>query len=152
MMYGKTGNNQLEQKWIISVFITRQYTSVSSTSTSTNYWPTSTVWRLCQGNCVAKKGKKSNKKKISLEICTKQGVNLEIRSGNGSPEWLDWVTQHCKSEVDSLSPPIIMSRWETTNKTHFLTLYIPVICIGLFFQMNDSMDDSTWTGNNRFCF
>ena len=107
---------------------------------------------LCQGNCVAKKGKKSNKKKISLEICTKQGVNLEIRSGNGSPEWLDWVTQHCKSEVDSLSPPIIMSRWETTNKTHFLTLYIPVICIGLFFQMNDSMDDSTWTGNNRFCF
>jgi hypothetical protein len=54
------------------------------------------VWRLCQGNCVAKKKrKKSNNKKISLKICTKQGVNLKIRWGSGSPEGLDWVTQHC---------------------------------------------------------
>jgi hypothetical protein len=32
-----------------------------------------------------KRGKKYNKK-ISLKICTKQGVNLRMRCGNGSPE------------------------------------------------------------------
>ena len=37
-----------------------------------------------------RKEKKYNKK-ISLKICTKQGVNLKIRWGNGSPEWLDWT-------------------------------------------------------------
>ena len=42
-----------------------------------------------------RKEKKSNNKKISLKICTKQGVNLKIRWGNGSPEGLDWVIQHC---------------------------------------------------------
>jgi hypothetical protein len=63
-----------------------------------NYWPTSTVCLkiMSKGNCVAKKKrKKSNNKKISLKICTKQGVNLKIRWGSGSPEGLDWVTQHC---------------------------------------------------------
>jgi hypothetical protein len=33
--------------------------SATSTSTSSNYWPTSTVWRLGQGNCAAKKTKTS---------------------------------------------------------------------------------------------
>jgi hypothetical protein len=41
-------------------------------------------------NCDAKKRKKKRKKKynkkISLKICTKQGVNLRMRCGNGSPE------------------------------------------------------------------
>ena len=66
-------------------------------TTSTNYGPTSTVWRLCKGNCVStkEKVKKKSKKKISLKIYTKQGVNLKIRWGNGRPEGLDWVTRHC---------------------------------------------------------
>jgi hypothetical protein len=42
-----------------------------------------------------RKGKISNNKKISLKICTKQGVSLKIRWGNGRPEGLDWVTRHC---------------------------------------------------------
>ena len=33
-----------------------------------------------------KGGEKKYNKKISLKICTKQGVNLRIRCGNGSPE------------------------------------------------------------------
>jgi len=41
-------------------------------------------------NCDANKRKKKRKtkynKKISLKICTKQGVNLRMRCGNGSPE------------------------------------------------------------------
>jgi hypothetical protein len=36
-----------------------------------------------------RKGKISNNKKISLKICTKQGVSLKIRCGNGRPEGLD---------------------------------------------------------------
>jgi hypothetical protein len=43
--------------------------------------------------CDAKK--EEEKQKQSLKICTKQGVNLMIRWGNGGPEGLDWVTQHC---------------------------------------------------------
>jgi hypothetical protein len=35
-------------------------------------------------NCDAKK--EEEKEKQSLKICTKQGVNLMIRCGNGSPE------------------------------------------------------------------
>ena len=35
-----------------------------------------------------KEKEKSNNKKISLKICTKQGVNLKIRRDNGSPEGL----------------------------------------------------------------
>jgi len=40
-------------------------------------------------NCDAKKEEEKEKKynkKISLKICTKQGVNLRMRYGNGSPE------------------------------------------------------------------
>ena len=64
-----------------------------------------TVWRLCKGNCVEKKKrKKSNNKKISLNICTKQGVNLKIRWGNGSPEGLDWLSHSAlESEIGGSS-------------------------------------------------
>jgi hypothetical protein len=33
-----------------------------------------------------RKEKKKYNKKISLKICTKQGVNLRMRCGTGSPE------------------------------------------------------------------
>jgi hypothetical protein len=33
-----------------------------------------------------RKGEKKYNKQISLKICTKQGVNLRIKCGNGSPE------------------------------------------------------------------
>jgi hypothetical protein len=36
-----------------------------------------------------KEGEKKYNKKISLKICTKQGMNLRVRCGNGSPEGLD---------------------------------------------------------------
>jgi hypothetical protein len=34
-------------------------------------------------------------------------VNLRMRCGNGSPEWLDWITQHC------------CLQWYSLNKTQF---------------------------------
>ena len=39
-------------------------------------------------NCDAKKEKNTILKEISFKICTKQGVHLRIRCGNGSPESL----------------------------------------------------------------
>jgi len=39
---------------------------VKLASTSTNYWHTSTIWRLCHGNCVAKKTKKNLKKLYTI--------------------------------------------------------------------------------------
>ena len=42
-----------------------------------------------------RKEKKKYNKKISLKICTKQGVNLKIRCGKVNPEGFDCVTQHC---------------------------------------------------------
>jgi hypothetical protein len=39
----------------------------------------------CDAEKVEEKGKKYNKR-ISLKICTKQGMNLRMRCGNGTPE------------------------------------------------------------------
>ena len=71
--------------------------SAISTSTSSNYWPTSTVWRLCQGNCV-KRPQKYNSVKISL-------IHLYVQNR----EWisrLDEVIATLKDSTESLSSAI----------------------------------------------
>jgi hypothetical protein len=83
------------QSQLVSMIVNMQlffsFWEMSQRNSSTNYWPTSAVWKLCQGNLHCEEEKeKSNDKKISLQICTKPKI-----WGNGSPEELDWVTQHC---------------------------------------------------------
>jgi hypothetical protein len=76
-----------------------------STSTSSNYWPSSTVWRLCQGNCV-KRPQKYNSAKISL-------IHLYVQNR----EWilrLDEVIATLKDSTESPSSAIWGWRFQST--------------------------------------